>query len=268
MDLPSELLEIIIDKKIYIDKNVTLAIKKNLNHMLPYICKNEELVLIAIEYGNLAAVQWFYKYFRLKLGLVEIATAVKYNQFEILLWFSNLNKIYLEKIISTAAKVGNTYILEKFLGEHPKEFNSWMIEKVNNDETLQWLFDHCSRDECNTALSWRKIRWTPKFIQWVREKHPELEVPNYLHNINYVLENKRELDLRPVLCQMFLPESVLEKLVGYVDLSTMLKTQKLSREFIKNYVLNEDYHQEDIERSITMDDIQYYQGYTADELAI
>jgi hypothetical protein len=63
-------------------------------------------------------------------------------------------------------------------------------------------------------------------------------------------------------------ENILRKIVGYVDLRTLIKTQKLSLKFIHDVILNPD--DDDVmsseERCISLSFIAYHQNYTVSEI--
>lgn len=63
-------------------------------------------------------------------------------------------------------------------------------------------------------------------------------------------------------------EDILREIVGYVDLRTLVKTQKLSLKFIHDVILNSD--DDDVmsseERDISLSFIAYHQNYTVSEI--
>lgn len=63
-------------------------------------------------------------------------------------------------------------------------------------------------------------------------------------------------------------EDILREIVGYVDLRTLVKMQKLSLKFIHDVILNPD--DDDVmsseERYISLSFIAYHQNYTVNEI--
>lgn len=78
---------------------------------------------------------------------------------------------------------------------------------------------------------------------------------------DFILLNRDKLDLENVLSKQQLSEEILSKLVDYVNLNVILKTQRLSLDFCVKYILNPMYHKEDTETTISPLHVQMYQDY-------
>jgi hypothetical protein len=84
-------------------------------------------------------------------------------------------------------------------------------------------------------------------------------------------EHDQEHDQEPIDWQSQIiskkfPESVLCDIVNCVDLRTLIKTQKLSLEFIHRFIINCSEYTSHEETDISISYIAYYQNYTTEEI--
>ena len=87
------------------------------------------------------------------------------------------------------------------------------------------------------------------------------------YNKEYILQNKDKFFLTQTLYYFDYTEEELISMIGSINLYIVVKTQKLSLNFIKNYILNEELYELDIETCINVDFIKHYQNYTIDEIS-
>ena len=87
------------------------------------------------------------------------------------------------------------------------------------------------------------------------------------YNKEYILQNKNKFFLTQTLYYFDYTEGELISMIGSINLYIVVKTQKLSLNFIKKYVLNEDLYELDMETCIDIDFIKKYQNYTIEELS-
>lgn len=82
----------------------------------------------------------------------------------------------------------------------------------------------------------------------------------------YVMENKKQFIFSDVLNYIQFTEDELKELIGSVSLYVILKTQKLSLSFIKEYVMNSELYEYDNETNINLEAIMFYQPYSKEQL--
>jgi hypothetical protein len=86
------------------------------------------------------------------------------------------------------------------------------------------------------------------------------------YTAKYIISNKEIIDLDDILRHHKYPETVLEKLVLHTNFNTLLVYQKLSLDFVVKYIMNPRYHQEDNETTISYKEIEFFQGYTKEQV--
>ena len=82
----------------------------------------------------------------------------------------------------------------------------------------------------------------------------------------YIIANKNEISFEDLLPKRKLSEEILKELIGYINLRQLIMTQKLSLDFICNYVLNDKYYSDDNETTITVGTICAHQQYSIEEI--
>ncbi|XWV26396.1 putative orfan [Tupanvirus soda lake] len=81
-----------------------------------------------------------------------------------------------------------------------------------------------------------------------------------------IIENRDKICFSHLLNNRKLSVPTLEKLLGYINLKQTLITQDLTPEFVVNFVLNEEYQEEDDEKTITIDLILQHQKFCRDDI--
>lgn len=277
MELPCELHELVHEKRIVATKNYSAAIRLGNLSLIKLLCKrgpNEgDYIEAAAKGGYLSMCQWFYKQFPNCSVRHYIRPAIKCGHMSIIEWLCALDKYNRTIVANVAAEFGDFGVLEWIHENFALALSHYTFEYAaagkEFDRVAPWLFDHISQEEGERALKWCRIRWCDKkeLLEWLCEHHPEIRFPDYfIKGHDWIVEHKGEIELSNVLCHMQLPEYILEKLIWWVNLNSILKTQKISLEFCVKYILNEEYYQEDNETSITLSDVVYYQGYSEEEV--
>jgi len=83
---------------------------------------------------------------------------------------------------------------------------------------------------------------------------------------DFVLQNIKTLSMHDVIAYNQYDEDFLIQLVPYFNMKKLLITQKLSLNFIFKYILNKEYHFDDDETLLDIDDIVRYQNYSLKEI--
>ncbi|XWV25135.1 putative ORFan [Tupanvirus deep ocean] len=81
-----------------------------------------------------------------------------------------------------------------------------------------------------------------------------------------IIKNKDKICFTHLLNCRKLSVSTLEKLLGYINLKQTVMTQDLTPEFIVNFVLNEEYQEEDDEKTITINLILQHQKFSREDI--
>jgi len=85
-------------------------------------------------------------------------------------------------------------------------------------------------------------------------------------NKDEILKNPTMYDCDDILKHYQFTENELEKIVDYVNMITILQTQKLSLDFIVKYILNNEYQNSDRDTLLTPKIVAQWQRFSVDQI--